>query len=239
MFGYLTFLANFYKSTEKYHVNELSLKHDISDLKISSIIELDKDNSFIDYRESWDIITTSKQLEKSKLPKFNNNTLKPEFYEHLIKSENKKIIKRIEKYLVLYYLACNVTELDSSFIKFWTLSEKIIKDIGGDMTDNKLVNYMQKILKYYGSPKYIQNRLPHIKNKRNKLVHENINTINQIDRIIIKFVADNIIWFIMEYDEIVENMSEYKIVLDYINKDNKRTIELLNKLEELETQNNN
>lgn len=238
LFGYLTFLTNVYKSTERYHVNEISLKHNITDLEISSIIELDKNNSFIDYRESVDKIITSKQLEKSKHPQFNNNFLKYEFYEYLIKSENKKIVNTIKEYLILYYLAGNTKELDISFIKFWTLSEKIIKDIGGDMTDGKLVKYMQKILKYYGYPNYIQNSISHIKNKRNKLVHENINNIDQIDRNIIKLVADTIIWFIMEYNEIVKNMSEYKIILDYFNQDNKRTIELLNKIEEIKSQNN-
>lgn len=36
----------------------------------------------------------------------------------------------------------------------------------------------------------------------------------------------------MEYDEVVRNMGEYKIILDYFNQDNKRTMDILNFIEE-------
>ena len=121
--------------------------------------------------------------------------------------------------------------MNQSAIKFWTLSEKIIKDIGNEMPDKNLRKYMQKILKLYKYPKYIQNRIPHIQDKRNKFIHENIMDFNQNDRNIIKLVADNLIMFVMELNEVVTNMQEYKIILDYFNQDNKRIIKLLKYIE--------
>lgn len=226
-FGYLTFLHMCRKAPERWHVNELRLNHGISDLDISAIIELNLDNTFIDYETSFEIIRTSRELDKSKLVKFRNNNLKYDFYEYLMESNNKKILKKIKKYLVQYYLASKETELNTSFIRFWTLSEKILKDIAGDMSFDKLVNYMEKVLKYYNYPKYIQNRLTHIKDKRNRFIHRNIDNINQNDRNIIKTVADNLIWFVMEHDEIVNNMEELQIILDNFNQDTERRIELL------------
>ena len=226
-FGYLTFLHMYRKAPKRWHINELRLNHGISDLEISAMIILNLDNTFIDYEESFDIIRTNKELEKSKMVKFRNNNLKYDFYKHLIKSENKKILNNIKDYLMQYYLASKESELNISFIRFWTLSEKILKDIGGDMNYDTLVKYMKKVLKYYNYPKYVQNRIDHIKNKRNDFIHDNIDNFNQTDRNIIKTVTDNLIWFVMEHDEIVKNMGEYQIILDYFNQDTERIIELL------------
>ena len=48
-FGYLSFLHMYRKAPERWHINELRLNHGISDLEISSIIELNLDNTFMDY----------------------------------------------------------------------------------------------------------------------------------------------------------------------------------------------
>lgn len=226
-FGYLTFLHMYRKAPERWHINELRLNHEISDLEISAMISLNLDNTFIDYEESFDIIRTSKELEKSKMVKIRNNALKYDFYKHLIKTENKKILNNIKGYLMQYYLASKESELNISFIRFWTLSEKILKDIGGDMNYDTLVKYMKKVLKYYNYPKYVQNRIVHIKNKRNDFIHDNIDNFNQNDRNIIKTVTDNLIGFVIEHNKTVKNMGEYQIILDYFNQDTERIIELL------------
>lgn len=233
-FGYLTYLANSFKTLERYNVNQFTLKHNIADLYITSVVELDLSNSFIDYEFSHGVIGASKKLKKSKLPEFNNNFLLYDFYKCLVDSNNKFIVKKIFEYFSFYYLATLEEDLNLSAIKFWTLSEKIIKDIGNEMPDKNLRKYMQKILKLYKYPKYIQNRILHIQDKRNKFIHENIMDFNQNDRNIIKLVADNLIMFVIELNEIVTNMQEYKIILDYFNQDNnKRTIELLKYIENI------
>lgn len=231
-FGYLTYLANSFRTLERYNVNQFSLSHNIADLYISSVIELDLSNIFIDYEFSHNVIGASKTFKKSKLPKFNNNFISHDFYKCFADSDNNLIVKKILEYFSFYYLATIEGDLNQSAIKFWTLSEKIIKDIGSEMADDKLMKYMQKILKLYKYPKYIQNRIPHIKDKRNKFIHENIGEFNQNDRNIIKLVADNLIIFVIELNEVVKNMQEYKTILDYFNQDNKRTIELLNYIDE-------
>lgn len=232
-FGYLTYLANSFRTVERYNVNQFTIRHNIADLYISSVIGLDLANSFIDYEFSHRVIEASKTFKKSKLPKFNNNYFSYELYKRLTGLDNNSIIKKIFEYFSFYYLASIEEDLNQSSIKFWTLSEKIIKDIGNEMSDDKLIKYMRKILKLYKYPKYIQNRIPHIKDKRNKFIHENISNFNQNDRNIIKLVADNLIIFLIELNKNVKNIAEYKIILDYFNQDNKRTIELLNYIENI------
>ena len=40
-------------------------------------------------------------------------------------------------------------------------------------------------------------------------------------------MTDNRIWFVMEYNEIANNMGEYQIILNYFNQDTERVMELL------------
>ena len=70
-------------------------------------------------------------------------------------------------------------------------------------------------------------RIYYIKEKRNKLIHENISEITQNDRNVIKSVCDSLIWFLMEFEEYVKDMNEYEIFLNYFNQDNERLIEIL------------
>ena len=67
-------------------------------------------------------------------------------------------------------------------------------------------------------------RIYYIKEKRNKLIHENISEITQNDRNVIKSVCDSLIWFLMEFEEYVKDMNEYEIFLNYFNQDNERLI---------------
>ncbi len=226
-FGYLTFLHLFRKNVDMFRANTLSLNYNLSDIKISSIFELNEDNTFIDNEfNSYCILKDSETYEKSKLIKFSNNNLFYDFYKILMKSKNKQIIYQINEYLILYYKASIETDLDISFLKFWTLSERIIKQ-GNDRPDSYVINYMRKILKHYKYPKSYQERIYYIKEKRNKLIHENISEITQNDRNVIKSVCDSLIWFLMEFEEYVENINEYEIFLKYFNQDNERLIEIL------------
>lgn len=231
-FGYLTYLNNCFITLERYNVNQFTLKHNITDLYISSVVELDLSNSFIDYEFSHRVIGASKKFKKSKLPKFNNNFLQYNFYKCLVDSDNKSIVSKVFEYFSFYYLATLEEDLNLSAIKFWTLSEKIIKDINNGTIDKKLIRYMQKILKLYKYPKYIQNRILHIYDKRNKFIHENIYEFNQNDKNIIKIVAECLIIFVIELNDVVKYISEYKIILDYFDQNNQRTIELLDYIEE-------
>ena len=134
-FGYLTFLHLFRKNVDMFRANTLSLNYNLSDIKISSILELNEDNTFIDDEfNSYCILKDSETYEKSKLIKFSNTNLFYDFYKILMKSKNKQIIYQINEYLILYYKASNDHDFDISFLKFWTLSERIIKN-GNDRSD--------------------------------------------------------------------------------------------------------
>lgn len=226
-FGYLTFLHLFRKNVDMFRANTLSLNYNLSDIKISSLLELNEDNTFIDDEfNSYCILKDSETYEKSKLIKFSNTNLFYDFYKILMKSKNKQIIYQINEYLISYYKASNDPDLDISFLKFWTLSERIIKN-GNDRSDAYVINYMRKILKHYKYPKSYQDRIYYIKEKRNNLIHENISEITQNDRNVIKSVCDSLIWFLMEFEEYVKNINEYEIFLNYFNQDNERLIEIL------------
>lgn len=231
-FGYLTFLHISRKNFDMWTVNSLSLKYNLSDLKISSIIELNEDNTFIDESGSYRILKNAENYKKSKLISFTNTLLVYDFYKILMESENKQIIYQINDYLVLYYKASIDEDLDISFLKFWTLCERIIKN-GNDKSDAEVINYMRKILKLYNQPKSYQERIYYIKEKRNLLIHENISEITQDDRNVIKSVCDLLFLFLIEFEKYVKNINEYEIFLNYFNQDNERLIEILNLINDI------
>lgn len=231
-FGYLTFLHISRKNFDMWTVNSLSLKYNLSDLKISSIIELNEDNTFIDESGSYRILKNAENYKKSKLISFTNTLLVYDFYKILMESENKQIIYQINDYLMLYYKASIDEDLDISFLKFWTLCERIIKN-GNDKSDAEVINYMRKILKLYNQPKSYQERIYYIKEKRNLLIHENISEITQDDRNVIKSVCDLLFLFLIEFEKYVKNINEYEIFLNYFNQDNERLIEILNLINDI------
>lgn len=122
--------------------------------------------------------------------------------------------------------------LGNSFIKFWSLSEKILKDICGDMNDNQLKKFMANILKGFNNFESMIDKIDVIYKKRNSLVHENKHgDITQYDRILVKTIAEELICFLIKYLDDVNDIREYGIILDYYHKNDdykKRVIELIN-----------
>ena len=83
-FGYLSFLHLFRKNVKMFRANTLSVDYNLSDIKISSIHELNEDNTFIDDEfNSYCILKDSETYEKSKLIKFSNTNLLYDFYKIL------------------------------------------------------------------------------------------------------------------------------------------------------------
>lgn len=229
LFGYLTYIHRFGRLRENWHVNRFTLNHQISDLNVSSMLELDKNNNFINMHESLDILRTEIKLEKSDLIKFTNIRFNTNLYETIRNNvKNNVLLENIEEYLRLYYIASSKSDLENSFIKFWTLAEKILKATFGPMNDESMIRYMKKILKNFGFANYIQDRIPFLRIKRNDLVHEIKDEITINDRNIIKLIVDYLILFLIDWCGEVNNNEEYKFILDNLNKtDLKRMIELL------------
>lgn len=215
-FGYITFVHKFNKSTEKIHINNFSLNHSISDLKINSLIFTNESYEVWNIQYQYEIMESAVKLFKSKIVKFNNNiSVDPIFFKILIDSNNTYLLDKIKEYFYLYYLASSENMIESSFIKFWSMSEKIIKEIGNQKYKLKeIVSIMSKVLTYYNVSDYVIQRLEFIKNKRNKLVHENeYEDISQLDQSIVKIISERLLCFLIEYSGKVSNLKDY---IDYL-----------------------
>lgn len=135
--------------------------------------------------------------------------------KNVIKLNNNELYDKIKDYFCLYYISALENTIENSFRKFWSLSERIIKDIHGGMKDEKLVKYMEKLLKMCRYPDKIIQRVKFIKTKRNNLVHENIHgEITQSDQAIVKIIAENLILFLICYFNEVTDIGDYKSFYD-------------------------
>lgn len=212
-FGYVTYIHKYNKSTEKWHINEITLDNRISDLQINALIATNGNYEIFDIDRQYDVIETAIKLDKSKIINFNNIIpVKHTLLESIYSSENTKLLNSLFEYLNLYYISANETIIENSFRKLWSLSERIIKDIfGHDIGFKKVGEYMETILYKYGCKKYFVQRINFLKDKRHDLVHENIHgDITQVDQTVVKIIAENLIRFLIDYFEQVNDVPDYK-----------------------------
>lgn len=210
-FGYVTYIHKFNKDTEKWHINEITLDHKISDLQINALIGTNSKYEIFDIYRQYDIISAVIKMDKSKRINFNNRMPhKHTLLENVIELTNNELYGKIKDYFCLYYISASEKTIENSFRKFWSLSERIIKDIHGKMKDKKLVKYMERLLKIYRYPDKIIQRIKFIKIKRDNLIHENIHgEIVQSDQAIIKIIAENLILLLICYFNEVKNIEDY------------------------------
>lgn len=228
-FGYLTFIDKFDRVLTRFHINDLAINNQISDLDCNVRIITNYNNEIINLYAQHKVMLSANQIEKSRWDGTNLN-------KFLIKNFNlqnkNKLSDYIKDYFYLFYLASTEKMLGNSFIKFWSLSEKIIKDICGEMNDNQLKKSMANILKGFNSFESMIYKIDVIYKKRNSLVHENKHgKITQYDRILVKTIAEELICFLIKYLNDVNDIREYCIILKYYNKNDdykRRVIELIN-----------
>lgn len=134
--------------------------------------------------------------------------------------KRKKVLSEFKNIFNCYYLANNEEDLSNSFIKFWSLNERVFKKIYGKKNDNILMNNIEKLLKFYSNNKFFKYKLNMIRQKRNKLVHENISEITQEDRNFVKHISDLLIYFLMEFDDKIKSFSDYGSILDNYGENN-------------------
>lgn len=212
-FGYITYLHKYNKSTEKWHINEITLDNRITDLQINALIATNDNYEIFDIDRQYDIIETAMILDKSKIINFNNLIpVEHNLLESISSSENSKLLNSLFEYFSLYYISANERIIENSFRKLWSLSERIIKDIfGHNIGFKKVGEYMETILYKYGYNKYFVQRINFLKDKRHDLVHENIHgDITQFDQTVVKIIAENLIRFLIDYFEEVNDVPEYK-----------------------------
>lgn len=210
-FGYITYIHRFNYDTEKWHINEITLDHRITDLQINALIGTNSNFEIYDISIQYDILDTAIEMDKSKKINFNNRMpLEPTFLKNVFEINNEKVYAKLKDYFCLYYISALENTIENSFRKFWSLSERIIKDIHGKTLDESLVKYMERILNMRKCPDKIIQRVNFIRFKRNDLVHENIHgEITQSDQAIVKLIAESLILFLISYFDKIECIEDY------------------------------
>lgn len=237
IFGFIDFLIENRRYKNTIIKNTYTNKYNFSNLLINDVLYLDEDNNFTDIPDLSIVNNENKPTEIND----NVNEIYIDKYKE-ISENNKRIKKYIDDYFLTYHFACIESNLDNSFMKFWSLNEKIIKNIYGKINDEKLVEIMEKILLYYNHSTLFVNRIIFLKNKRNKYVHESkLNRITEIDRNIIKVITDHLIRFILNNHYLVNNINDYKYILKYENNPDSlwKITEVINKIFVVELKNEN
>ena len=236
LYGFITFIHNFNVKSEKFFANIFKSNFQLSDLDIFTMIILNEDNSFhIDEKSFWRNIY-SKEINKSKLMNFKNTPILPESIEFLEDIKRGKVLSEFKNIFKFYYLANNEEDLSNSFIKFWSLNERVFKKIYGKQKDEILINKIEKLLKFYSKNNFFKYKLNLIRRKRNKLLHENISEITQEDRNFVKHISDILIYFLMEFADKVTSFSDYGLILDNYTENNiNHKIDLIKYASELKT----
>lgn len=221
LYGFITFIHKFNVKSEKFFANVFKSNFQVSDLDISTSVILNEDNTFhIDDKLYWSNVLYSKKIDKSKLMSFNNMPILPESIELLSEIKRGKVVSEFKNIFKFYYLANNEENLSNSFIKFWSLNERVFKKIYDKPKDEVLIHKIEKLLKFYSKNNFFKYKLNIIRRKRNKLIHENVSEISQEDRNFVKHISDVLIYFLMEFNDKVNNLSDYGLILDNYHENN-------------------
>lgn len=220
-YGFLTFISKFSCSTKFFSSNIFNTNYQYSDLDSSAMILLKEDNTMFHdppyQKHNYDILRRAPKLKESDVSNFKKLSLMPDFINVLIVNNNTKLIVGIKDIFRLYYEASREKDLDNSFIKFYSLNERIIKKIFNGANDENLIRYIDKLLKFYYKNNFFYDRLRVVHKKRNKLIHELEFNISQNDRNFLKFISDNLIYFLMEFFGDVKNFEDYGVILSNYN----------------------
>lgn len=226
-FGYLTYSINLKKVIYKHSNNDLVLNHRLIDLKCTVLLIVESKNKIFMPKLFSEVVNGTKFA-----PKSNIKDLRKVPLIDFERKDKSNIPQKIKEYFSMYFLASSEAVLENSFINFYSLSERIIKDFANKIPDEKLISYMNKIWKINNFPDYMGQRINLIRIKRNQFVHENVrDEITTFDRNIMKIISESLICFLIDYLEIVNNIYEYKILLEYSNQDTtqkERLIDLIN-----------
>jgi len=176
-----------------------------------NIIDLTYGPIFIvveDKKLFWPVLSLEDKVQK-KL-KFPNVILSSEKFnlsiticeDHLSQFKNSSLKNLLYRSFSIYYSASVDKSLEYSFLKFWNVSEFLIKGVG-DVRDSDLRVIMQKFVDNYSSK-----RVEFIYDKRNDLVHKGFSDrILDSDRNLSKWIAD---LFLIDTITNVKNLSNKK-----------------------------
>ena len=134
----------------------------------------------------------------------------------------KKLKENLENSLILYYYACEEKMLDYSFLKFWMISELIIKK-AGSITDKTVATRMVSVIKSnvrLPTERFLDEEIHFLQRKRNALVHDgNISNISQYDRKLSKLIADSVLRLFIQWIPEIRDIHGFSFVLKNLRQD--------------------
>lgn len=163
-------------------------------------IEVEKDVSLIG-KETWDIHN-----------KIGGNYQKLITVLGLLSKQDAKMKEITEESLKLYLEAITEKHLEISFLKFWIITERILKKTG-KISDERLKSTLKGIIK----ESHLKKMIDVLYKKRNDLVHEfEVNLISQQDRNLAKATAELTILLLINPPTRINNVHEFQIMIDNI-----------------------
>ncbi|WP_323737618.1 hypothetical protein PXD04_11280 (plasmid) [Methanosphaera sp. ISO3-F5] len=215
IYGFLGFLTliNNYNKTTKILSNNFQDRYKLIDFNILlKVVRVN--NEFIEHYDylSYRLEHLDLSFSKEKI------SIKEIFIE---KFKNKHISKELKIYLSLYHLASIEDDLSSSFLKYWSLSERIIKDsMGEDIKNEKLIKLMKNILIITGYPESVYEQIKYVEKKRNEYVHEfKFDIIEQSDRNLAKSISEKILGYLILSNIKIKKLKDFGYILEYYNRD--------------------
>lgn len=133
--------------------------------------------------------------QKSMLPKLSQNKRKNiklkrlnmliSIYREMQDTKNEYLLNLMRRLFLLYYKASSEDSIDFSFLKFWIISETIIKGDGKARNDLEVKSIMKSVI----DDEILQKRIDFLDKKRNHMVHKG-EIISADERDLIKLISD-------------------------------------------------
>ena len=218
--GGLAFSNHLYRDNEKLLSSSSDMAIATNPIEDHLIIVKNNKKIVYPHESDWKILEYDIKKEISLLDKDiwnihnkpNGNYKRLKMILDLLAKQDKNLKEISEDSLKLYLEAISEKQLEISFLKFWIITERILKQ-GGKINDISLLNVLKKIIK----EKHLKRMIDGLYKKRNNLVHEfRINYISQQDRNLAKSISESVVLFLIDPPTKINNVQELKILIDNI-----------------------
>jgi hypothetical protein len=218
--GALAFSNHFYRDKEKWMSSYSDMSIAVNPIEDHAVIVKNNNEVVYPHDSRWQILNYEIQKEISLIGKeiWNIHNRQDGNYKRLkaildlLEKQDKKILEISEDSLKLYLEAISEKQLEISFLKFWIITERVLKQ-GGKRNDISLLNVLKKIIK----EKHLKRMIDGLYRKRNDLVHEfRINYISQQDRNLAKAISESVILFLIDPPTKINNVQDLRTVIDNI-----------------------
>lgn len=125
---------------------------------------------------------------KRKMIKFNRFNMLISIYKEIQDTTNSYLIHFLKKLFFLYFKASSEDSIDFSFLKFWIISETILKGDGKARNDLEVKSMMKSVL----NDEILKKRVDFLHKKRDHLVHKG-EIVTADERDLIKLISDALI----------------------------------------------